>query len=83
MTKNEPMNEWTKKLMHQRGGMSVQVSIDDGDDGREFVRLEFENGGYISLELDENGVGIEAFDAEGDVIGVDGISYDKFAPKEV
>jgi len=77
------MDEWTKKLLHLRKGMSVQVSIDDGDDGREFVRLEFEGGGYISLELDENGVGIEAFDAEGDVIGVDGISYDKFAPKEV
>jgi len=47
------------------------------------VRLEFENGGYIALELDENGVGIEAFDAEGDVIGVDGISYKQLAPKEV
>jgi hypothetical protein len=77
------MNEWTKNLLHLRKNMSVQVSIDNTDDGREFVRLEFEGGGYISLELDENGVGIEAFDAEGDVIGVDGISYDKFAPKEV
>ena len=77
------MNEWTKKLLHLRRGMDVQVSIDSHDDGREFVRLEFGEGGYISLELDENGVGIEAFDAEGDVIGVDGISYDKFASKEV
>ena len=77
------MNEWTKNLLHLRKNMSVQVSIDNTDDGREFVRLEFEGGGYISLELDENGVGIEAFDAKGDVIGVDGISYDKFAPKEV
>jgi len=63
--------------------MSVQVSIDDRDDGREFVRLEFEGGGYIALELDDYGVGIEAYDAEGDVIGVDGISYKYLAPKEV
>jgi len=76
------MDEWTKKLMHQRKGMSVQVSIDDGDDGREFVRLEFEGGGYIALELNDYGVSIEAFDTDGDVIGVDGFSYRHLAPKE-
>ena len=47
------------------------------------MRLEFEGGGYIALELDDYGVGIEAYDAEGDVIGVDGISYKYLAPKEV
>jgi uncharacterized protein YuzE len=63
--------------------MTVQVSIDSRDDGREFVRLEFEEGGYIALELDDNGVGIEVFNAEGDVIGVDGYDYDQLAPKEM
>jgi len=71
------------QLMHRRRGMTVQVSIDSRDDGREFVRLEFEEGGYIALELDDNGVGIEVFNAEGDVIGVDGYDYDQLAPKEM
>jgi hypothetical protein len=76
------MKKWTKKLLHLRKGMSAQVSIDDGDDGREFVRLKFKGGAYIALELNDYGVHIEAFDAEGDVIGVDGISYRHLAPKD-
>ena len=44
-TKQEnDMGEWTKQLLHLRRNMSVQVSIDNTDDGREFVRLEFEIG---------------------------------------
>lgn len=50
------MNEWTKKLLHLRDGRSVHVSIDSDDDGREIVRLEFNKGGYVSLECDETGV---------------------------
>ena len=77
------MNEWTKQLMHLRRGMAVQVSIDDHDDGREFVRLEFGEGGYITLELGEDGVGIAVFNAEGDVLAVNGWVYEDFASTEV
>ena len=51
------MNECTKQLLHLRDGRSVHVSIDsDTLRGCEFVRLEFNKGGYVSLECDETGV---------------------------
>ena len=58
METEQHTNEWTKKLLHLRDGRSVHVSIYSDDDGREFVRLEFNNGGYVSLECDENGGGV-------------------------
>jgi hypothetical protein len=76
------MDKWSVKLICPRANMMANVSVDNHDDGREFVRLEFGDGGYIELALDNDSVDIVVYDAEGDVIGFNAYPYTDLAPKE-
>lgn len=54
--------------MIKRNGFDISVD-DDGD----YIFINFDKngraGGYVSLKLGDDGVSIEAFNGEGDVIG--------------
>lgn len=75
------MNEWTKQLLHLRNGRSVHVSIDSRDDGREFVCVEFDEAGYISLELNDDRVEVIAF-SNGDVVASMEVDYQQLQSGE-
>ena len=76
------MDKWSVKLKHPRANMMADVSVDNHDDGREFVRLDFGYGGYIELALDNDSVDIVVYGAEGEIIGFSAYSYADLAPKE-